>query len=532
MQSEEIKLKSKITTIEKYGVDSISKSDHFKLKFKKTCLENNGVEYPMMNPDIKEKSKNTLLENWGVDNPSKSKEIQNKIKLNNLIKYGVEHTSKLEETKSKIKSTKLYRHGDENYNNKEKIKGIISKLTSDDWLIMSKKIKKTKLYRYGDENYNNKEKIKETISSFTTERWKNISENRKSTISNKYGEDNILKSESFRKKFIICKDKNYIKYLSNSMSLFWCKNGHDFIISSDNYFHRNKLNIPLCTICNPIGESSSIKEKEVFDYINSIYSGEIISGHRDNLEIDIYLPELGIGFEFNGLYWHSEEFKDKNYHLNKTNYFREKDIRLIHIWEDDWTYRGDIVRSQIRNRLGLIQNRIFARKCEVKEIKDSKMATRFLEENHIQGKVNSNIKIGLFFNGELVSLMTFDRYEGRKKMEASSWNINRFCNKLNTNVIGGASKILKYFIKNYDVNRIISYADKDWSNGYLYEKLGFKNINESKPDYKYIINNKRVHKSRYKKSILNTKMTENEYMKKLNINKIWDSGKIKFELIK
>jgi hypothetical protein len=120
--------------------------------------------------------------------------------------------------------------------------------------------------------------------------------------------------------------------------------------------------------------------------------------------------------------------------------------------------------------------------------------------------------------------MTLDHYEGRNKMEDGGWNINRFCNKVNYSVIGGASKLLKYFINNYDVKRVISYADRDWSEGNLYEKLGFDKVNESKPDYKYIFEGKRVHKSRFRKS--KTGISEN----KLKILKIFDCGKIKWEL--
>ena len=190
----------------------------------------------------------------------------------------------------------------------------------------------------------------------------------------------------------------------------------------------------------------------------------------------------------------------------------------------------DIVRSQIKNLIGLSDEKIFARKCIIK-ILDRKISTKFLNDNHIQGKVNSSIKLGLYFNDELVSIMTFDSFEGRKKMEDGGWNLNRFCNKINTNVIGSASKLLSYFIKIYNPTRIVSYADKDWSIGNLYYTLGFDKKSESKPDYKYIVNKKRVHKSRYKKSKLNTTLTESKQMEINGINKVYDCGKIKFEKV-
>ena len=99
------------------------------------------------------------------------------------------------------------------------------------------------------------------------------------------------------------------------------------------------------------------------------------------------------------------------------------------------------------------------------------------------------------------------------------------------NVVGGASKLLSYFIKEYNSKRIVSYADKDWSVGSLYYTLGFENIAESKPDYKYIVGDKRVHKSKYRKSKLKTTLTEKQATEKIGISRIYDCGKIKFELL-
>jgi len=188
------------------------------------------------------------------------------------------------------------------------------------------------------------------------------------------------------------------------------------------------------------------------------------------------------------------------------------------------------MKSQINNWLKLTSSKIWARKCVVKIINDIKETRSFLNKNHIQGYVNNSLSIGLYYNNKLISLMTFDHNEGRKKMDINEWNLSRFCNELNTIVIGGASKLLKFFIENYNPIKIISYADKDWSTGDLYRKIGFVEIGNSKPDYKYVVNERRVHKSRYRNSnLLNIK--ENEYAKINNMLKIWDCGKLKFQLI-
>jgi hypothetical protein len=415
----------------------------------------------------------------GENNPSCNDEYVLKRKNNNLEKYGVENVFSSKDIKEKIKKTNLEKYGVDHI------------LKSD---VFKEKIKKTNLEKYGTEY--------------------------------------PIQSDIIRTKFQIANNPNYIKYLSDGVSLFRCDitGEHDFEIKTENYMGRYRYKTPLCTICNPIGDSQSIKENELYDYIAGIYKGEIIQSYRDGLEIDIYLPEFKLGFEFNGIYWHSEEMRGKNYHYDKTNYFNDKGIRVIHIWEDDWVYKNDIVKSQIMNWLGLTSNKIYARKCDVRVINDPKIVRKFLNDNHIQGYVISVFKLGLYHNDYLVGMMIFDHNEGRKKMCDDEWNLARFCNKLGTNVIGGASKLMKYFIVHYRPSRIISYADRDWSSGALYYKLGFNLVSTSKPDYKYVVGSLRVHKSRYKKNNLNTKLTEKQEMWKRNISRIYDCGKMKFEI--
>ena len=455
------------------------------------------------NKELRENSKKTLLEKYGVDNYSKTKEYIDKVKRTSIEKYGVDNYSKTKEYVDKSKITYLEKYGVDNYTKTE------------EYIIKSKN---TCIEKYGVDNYTKTEEFQDKFKKTNIER---------------YGVDHLFKSDTYRNNnFNITNNEYYIKYL-DGLNIFKCDCNceHSFGIKTDDYFGRIKANNKLCTICYPISNSVSIKETMLFTFISENYNGVIKNNYRDRYEIDIYLPELKLGFEFDGLYWHSEKFKEKNYHLDKTEYFKKKDIRIIHIYEDDWVYRSDILKSQIKNLLKLNLHKIFARKCIIKEV-SIKECKKFLDDNHIQGSVSSKIKIGLYIEEELLSLMTFNSSEGRKKMEDGGWNLNRFCNKCGINVVGGASKLLSYFVKNYDVKRIVSYADKDWSVGNLYEVLGFTNIGGNGPDYKYIVDGRRVHKSRYKKSKLNTTLTESQEMLKRNIYKIYDCGKIKFELKK
>jgi hypothetical protein len=501
--------------INKYACSKICGS----LKAKETCLEKYGVENAMILEETQEKTKKTNKEKYGVEFIMQSSQMIQKSKQSIIDKYGVEHISKTENFKEKFKESMLKRWG------------VEYSMQSD---ILKEKSKKTNLKNIGVENPSQSSKIREKICKTNLEKWGNVNYLKtedcklksKKTLLDKWGSDNIMKSELFRSdRFSISKDEKYVKYGFSGFSIMECQFGHNFEIHIDNYLKRINSKLPLCTVCYPISDQKSIKEKEVFKFIVECYKGTVLQSYRDALEIDIYIPDLKLGFEFNGLYWHSDIFKDKNYHLDKLNYFKEKEIRVFNIWEDDWIYKQNILKSQIRNLLGL-SSRIGARSCQIKEIKDTNLVREFLRENHIQGGYNNiNKSIGLFHKDELVSVMTFDHTEGRKKMLESEWCLSRFCNKLGFSIVGGASRLLKYFTSNYKPSRIVSYADKDWSQGSLYLELGFNVIYDTEPDYKYVINNIRKHKSGFKKSI--TGISES----KLDLPKIWDCGKIKYEKV-
>jgi hypothetical protein len=288
--------------------------------------------------------------------------------------------------------------------------------------------------------------------------------------------------------------------------------------------------------CPKCGIKYNISESQLKYFIKSL-NIEFIENSRDiikPLELDIFIPDKNIAIEFNGLYWHSELFKDNNYHLNKTNECNKKNIKLIHIFEDEWVYKKDIVKSRLKNILGLTENKIYGRKCIIKEvnIKDSSV---FLNNNHIQGSVKSSINIGLYYNNELVSLMCFNKPRLGIGSSYDGYELSRFCNKLNTNVIGGASKLLKYFENNYQPKEIKSYADLRWSDGGLYNTLGFELSHTNKSNYWYIVNNKREYRFNYRKSILEkqgfdvSNKTEHQIMLDRKIYRVYDCGTISYK---
>jgi hypothetical protein len=252
------------------------------------------------------------------------------------------------------------------------------------------------------------------------------------------------------------------------------------------------------------------------DFIENSY--DIISP----LSLDIYVPEFNLAIEYNGVYWHSDIYRDNNYHLNKTKLCNDKNIELIHIWEDDWKLKSDIVKSMLVNKFGK-SNKIYARNCYISEVNDIVMIKNFLNNNHIQGYSNSKYKIGLYYNSELVSLMCF----GKKRRDME---LVRFCNKQGTTVVGGASKLFGYFLAKYDFREIVSFSDISGFNGNLYLKLGFENVSNTKPNYWWVVNGIRRHRFNFNKSVLVSKfkadpnMSEKEIMKSMGHNRIWGCG--------
>ena len=283
--------------------------------------------------------------------------------------------------------------------------------------------------------------------------------------------------------------------------------------------------------------NASKSEDEIADFIKN-KGFAIIRNDRSILdnkhELDIYIPDKQFAIEFDGVFWHNEVNKPINYHLDKTEECKKKGIRLIHIFEDEWLDKSNIWKSMLNNLLGLNENRIFARKCKIKEVSMNE-SKNFLEENHLQGYCHSQIRYGLYYNNKLVSLMTFGKTRHFIGNSSHQFELLRFCNKLNTSVIGAASRLFKYFIKTVKPNNIVSYADKRWSNGNLYEKLRFHKYNESKPNYYYVIGNRRKNRFNFRKSILVKKyncpqdMSEHEFCKSKGWYRIYDCGCLCYE---
>ena len=287
------------------------------------------------------------------------------------------------------------------------------------------------------------------------------------------------------------------------------------------------------TNCPSCGASVSKPEIKLVSFIRSFYKGEIITNSKDiipPMELDIFVPSLNLAIEFNGGYWHSEKFKDKNYHLHKYNLCKEKEIRLISIWEWEIIKDKDKIENFIKNLI-LEKKKLFARKLEIKEV-DIKIQREFLESNHLQGYVPCTYALGLFNRNELIQLMTLRAKDKKNKI----FEIGRLATKTGFTVIGGSKRLFKHLLSFVDFETIISYNNMDKFTGDTYESLGMTYESTSIP-YGWIRNTEYLpryatQKSKLLKQGFDKNLSESEIMRSEGFEKIYFTGVSKFVLKK
>jgi len=378
-----------------------------------------------------------------------------------------------------------------------------------------------------------------------------LEQKRKETLLNKYGETSFSKTNEF---------KNSLRETYNA------KHGVDhhtqIHLSNDTinkindkqwlyeqHYDNNRtisdiaieLKIHVSTLCDYYHShgiivrkfNQSTAEKEISDLLSH---HDII--HETNTrsvippyELDIFVPKHNLAIEYCGLYWHSTAVnKSKNYHLNKLQLCSESGIRLITLFEDEWIHNKEIVKNKLIHLLNKNKNKsIYARSCKIKII-DSKTKKDFFDKNHIQGDGPSSINIALTHNDKIVACIAFIK-------NSKKYTLNRYATS--EKVVGGFSKLLKYFQRNYEWNEIITFADLRWSDGSLYEKTGFKLQKVLSPDYYYVDlrNIKRLHKFNFRHKNLpnilekyDPNLSESENAKINNWHRIYNCGLKKYVL--
>jgi hypothetical protein len=482
------------------------------------------VKCAAASPKIKEKRKETCIKKYGVESFSKTEEFKNRTITeeeiekakkervkSNIKKYGVESTFEIEEIKEKIEKTNLERYGFRNVRQSP---------------IIIQKIKNTIQEKYNVDHYNETKEYKDLMENLhSNEEW--VQENVKKqheTMIKKYGVIN-----HFYRKL----DEYQLEKLND---LEWLEDEHlnkkrtITNIAKELNVDKKSLLLKMHNNNIPIQRwNFSTGEREIAEFLTSIGIDNIEQNNRKIIhpkEIDIYLPDYKFGIEYCGLFWHSELFKSKNDHLIKLNKCKDKEIKLITLFEDEWNDQKEKVKNKLKYFLNKNdEKKVYARNTHAIEI-NKKQREIFLNENHIQQDGNGSINLALISKNEIVAVIALIKSK-------NDLIINRYAT--NCNVIGGFSKLLSYIEKNFTFNNLITFADRRWSEGDLYLKTGFELENILSPDYEYIINNQRVHKFNFRHSKIKNKLesydpslSEHENMNNNNFYKIWNCGLLKF----
>lgn len=485
-------------------------------KAKLTNIERYGVDNPLKSKEIQEKNKLIILEKYGVDNIMKSKKFRDKAETTNIERYGVKNVFQSEDIKKIVKHTMLERYGVEHPSQSKDL----LKLKEDNFIV-----------KYGMKNQfqkpENKIKAQIALNSDKTKQVRIDTSYRKfiTLIEEKYKGLNIESINDDRSIDINCSKCNTTYNIQNNLL-------------QQRYF-RDCIENP-CLNCFKVEDSFSIGEQELYNFVKEIDDKiEVLQRDRSILkpkELDIYIPSKKLAIEYNGLYYHSDVYGGQDKHLLKMKLCQELGISLINIFEDQWKDKNkkEIVKSRIKNFFGL-NDKIYARKCMIKKMKFSEVH-QFLIENHIQGSTKSKHNYGLFFENKLVSVMTFSKARKIFSNKNNGYELIRMCSLKGLNVIGGSSKMFKYFLKDVQPNNVYTYADRCWTNSKdvnVYTKMNFEFVSETVPNYWYIKSNKRFHRYNFRKDVLikngyDKEKTEKQIMKDLNYHRIYDCGNYKF----
>ena len=546
------------TMLDRYGVKSPLQSDEIKSKVMQTNMLRYGVPFVMQNPEVKAKQRHTLETNggYGMANPT----IRDQIQKTNMEKYGVDNVLKSPDIREKIRATNIQRYGTPN--------AVSSPEVQD-------KIQKTNLARYGAKRASSSSIVKEKYIH---------------TMQEKYGVNNAFQLDSVKQKSAQTNLQRYgaTNWKASQASLGNIIPDADKVIAYDSfkadvrtYLSANYAEPPTiyqlsldfglkpatiyphivaqgCQDCVKYYESTM--ESEVKDFLLSLDPNMQIIMHDRKIiapyEFDIYLPDYNFAIECNPTYthnsscgaYHREDPLPKNYHAIKSQMAISAGIELFHIFGYEWIDTPDVIKSMIKTRLGFVDTRIYARNTYIAEIPYTE-AYAFLNANHRQGFAPAKICLGLRLNSDntLVSLMTFNpmkEHQGHRKADFNDWELSRFCNLCNTTVVGGASKLFKYFVSNYEFGKLVSFSDIAHTSGNLYMVLGFTQISVSAPSYVWVhlktdtyYKRTACMKSKLKKlfndpTIDIEHLTEKQIMESHGYAQVFDSGLIRWEYIR
>ena len=437
----------------------------------------------MQNPDIRNKARTTWLSKYGEYGPYKA-ELDTKRRETMLSRYGAEYYLQTPEGRNKLTSALLEKYGVENFS--------------------------------------------ESAS------WK------AQCISDPSKVENLLEFQKDPRKYIV---ENFqsaptLRELCKSVG---CANTVEVSTLLNNHHCEN-----LVAYVYPY------LEEDVYNYLREICPQLEIQRNTHSVispyELDLYIPEKKFAIECNPTSTHNSSVcafqKDgiptsPSYHKQKTEMCEKKGVRLLHLFSYDWVHKNEIMKSMLASALGAVSRRVYARNTSVKLLDDAD-CRKFLMQNHRQGYSSAEVRYGLYYENTLSAVMTFSRSRKVSSRSEPAWELVRFCNALNTTVVGGASKLFKHFLRDYAPESVISYSDRARTSGNLYSTLGFHEVSRSGPGYVWVdirtdkaynrMNaQKRNIRNFLKDDTIDLNKTEREIMTEHGYVQVFDSGVITWE---
>ena len=392
------------------------------------------------------------------------------------------------------------------------------------------KRKQTMLGKYGTETNSQRQEVKLIISEAQKKRWWGINPNLKLLRDKDWLYNEYF--TKYRSGVDIAKELNVNHSTVMEWIRYWgweCRDVSDYEIPQ-----KSKAELEIKKFLNNYG-------------FNFISTRKLIKNHNNNnAELDGYEPKIKFAYEYNGLAYHGTDMEElmslplsviKNRHLYKTIECEKLGIRLVHIWEDEWIdpIKKEIWKSILLSKLGVFNTRIGARKTEIRQILGNSIRQKFYNENHLQGDCGGGISYGLYYNNELMAMMTYGKTRFRSKNEDENMlELYRFATKINTQIIGGFSKLFKH------INLpMITFADRRYSQGKIYEKYG-EFIHYTRPSYVWVNRSRQIRLKRYstKKAMLpkllgdkfDPELSEFKNMLSNGYEIMFDCGNIKYKL--
>jgi len=481
----------------------------------KTYEKRTGFKNPSNNPVVVKKRKQTNQKKYGVDFPSQNDDILEKMLHTNRKNHDGILGFNTEKARLAHKKAMNEKYGVDfalqNEDIRKSTRDSLEESTGVRYPFQSKEIlikaKKAIFKKYGVESYFQSEEFKEFLKENEVRSANELVIEKKTRL--------ILRDKDLFNNFLL---KKTLGEAALDLNIHH-ETVRRYAIDYDSQYMPGFRSVPEILISRFLEENQI---QALFNKRNII----------PPLEIDIFMPEYNLAIEFCGLYWHSDaRIQAKDYHRKKYDLCKNKGIRLLTIFEDEFTKNPDIVFGIIGNFLRLSTETIGARKTILNEI-PFETVRNFLNNYHIQGSSPfGGTNIGAYLNNELIGVMIFGK---SIRQNGAKCELKRFCTD-GRNFPGLADKMFKFFIRSHCPEQIVSYSDNRWFSGEMYEKLGFKLQSESDFGHYYVSPNflDRFHPMRFSKKEIKKKFgidegTEKEMMVKLGYHRIYDCGKKKW----